>query len=65
MSPDLLVLSASNGENLKLAERFADAGRARGMAAEVLVKGSTFELIHDRESFETMIVNEHVPAFLK
>jgi chromate reductase, NAD(P)H dehydrogenase (quinone) len=36
MSPDLLVLSASNGENLKLAERFADAGRSRGMAAEVL-----------------------------
>ncbi|MCP9932111.1 NAD(P)H-dependent oxidoreductase [Cyanobium sp. AMD-g] len=36
MSTDLLVLSASNGENLKLAERFAAAGRARGMAAEVL-----------------------------
>ncbi len=36
MTPDLLVLSASNGENLKLAERFAAAGRARAMAAEVL-----------------------------
>ncbi|WP_216900086.1 NADPH-dependent FMN reductase [Synechococcus sp. CCY 9618] len=36
MPPDLLVLSASNGENLKLAERFAAAGRARGMEAEVL-----------------------------
>jgi len=33
---DLLAISASNGENLKLAERFAAAGRARGMAAEVL-----------------------------
>lgn len=32
---DLLVISASNGENLKLAERFAAAGRSRGMAAEV------------------------------
>jgi NAD(P)H-dependent FMN reductase len=36
MPPDLLVLSASNGENLKLSERFAAAGRARGMEAEVL-----------------------------
>jgi NAD(P)H-dependent FMN reductase len=36
MSSDLLVISASNGENLKLAERFADAGRARGLLAEVL-----------------------------
>jgi NAD(P)H-dependent FMN reductase len=36
MPPDLLVISASNGENLKLAERFAAAGRARGMEAEVL-----------------------------
>ncbi len=36
MPPDLLVISASNGENLKLAERFAAAGRVRGMEAEVL-----------------------------
>jgi chromate reductase len=33
---DLLVLAASNGENLKLAERFAAAGRERDMTAEVL-----------------------------
>lgn len=37
----------------------------RSMAAEVLVKGSTFELINARESFETMIANERIPAFLK
>ncbi|MEI6031992.1 MAG: NAD(P)H-dependent oxidoreductase [Synechococcaceae cyanobacterium ELA739] len=36
MTPDLLVISASNGENLKLAERFAACGRSRGMAAAVL-----------------------------
>jgi diaminopimelate decarboxylase len=35
------------------------------MAAEVLVKGSAFELVHERESFETMIAGERVPAFLK
>jgi NAD(P)H-dependent FMN reductase len=36
MAPDLLVLSASNGENLALSERFAAAARACGMGAEVL-----------------------------
>ncbi|MEA5413548.1 NADPH-dependent FMN reductase [Synechococcus sp. BA-132 BA5] len=36
MPPDLLVLSASSGENLTLSKRFAAAGHARGMAAEVL-----------------------------
>ena len=37
----------------------------RGMAAEVLVKGSAFELIHARETFEQMIAGEKIPAFLK
>ncbi len=32
----LLVLSASNGENLKLAERFAAAGTLQGFASETL-----------------------------
>jgi len=33
---DLLVIAASNGENLKLAERFASAAEARGQRAAVL-----------------------------
>lgn len=37
---------------------------SRPMPAEVLVKGSTFELINARESHETMIAGERVPAFL-
>ena len=37
----------------------------RSMAAEVLVKGSTFELVNARESFDTIIANERIPAFLK
>jgi diaminopimelate decarboxylase len=37
----------------------------RGMAAEVLVKGSAFELINPRETFEQMIAGEKIPAFLK
>jgi len=36
LPPDLLVISASSGENLKLSERFAAAGRARGLSSEVL-----------------------------
>jgi NAD(P)H-dependent FMN reductase len=36
MDSDLLVISASNGENLKLAERFAESGRQRGLGAAVL-----------------------------
>jgi chromate reductase len=33
---DLLVIAASNGGNLQLAERFATAARARGLSAAVL-----------------------------
>jgi NAD(P)H-dependent FMN reductase len=33
---DLLVIAASNGENLTLAERFASAARARELTAQVL-----------------------------
>lgn len=36
MTTDLLVISASNGENLKLAERFAATGSARGLTSTVL-----------------------------
>ena len=35
-SPDLLVIAASNGENLKLAQRFASQASALGRTAEVL-----------------------------
>ena len=34
--PDLLVIAASNGENLKLAQRFASHASALGQTAEVL-----------------------------
>lgn len=36
----------------------------RGRAAEVLVKGSASELIHQRETFEQQIAGESIPAFL-
>jgi len=34
--PDVLVIAASNGQNLQLAERFAAAARQQGQQAEVL-----------------------------
>jgi len=37
----------------------------RAMAAEVLVQGSAFELVNARESFESMIAGEKIPAFLR
>jgi diaminopimelate decarboxylase len=37
----------------------------RSLPAEVLVQGSTFELITARETFETIVANERIPAFLK
>ncbi|HZZ20181.1 MAG TPA: diaminopimelate decarboxylase [Opitutaceae bacterium] len=37
----------------------------RPLAAEVLVKGSAFELVNARETFEQEIANEKIPAFLK
>ncbi len=37
---------------------------SRPMAAEVLVKGSAFELITARETYETLIAGERVPPFL-
>lgn len=36
MTTDLLVISASNGENLKLANRFAETGSAQGLTSTVL-----------------------------
>jgi diaminopimelate decarboxylase len=38
---------------------------ARPIPAEVLVKGSAFERVTARETFEQMIANEKIPAFLR
>ncbi|HEY3756311.1 MAG TPA: diaminopimelate decarboxylase [Opitutaceae bacterium] len=45
---------------------FAMASRynAHPFAAEVMVKGSAFELVNARETFEQMTQNERTPAFL-
>jgi diaminopimelate decarboxylase len=38
---------------------------ARPLPAEVLVRGSNFELVTARESFDQMIAGERIPAWLK
>ena len=38
---------------------------SRPLPAEVLVRGSNFELVNPRESFEQLIAGERVPAWLK
>jgi len=43
----------------------ANRYNARTLPAEVLVRGSSFELINARESFEQMIAGERIPAWLK
>ena len=35
-SADVLVIAASNGENLKLAQRFVDQAQAQGSSADLL-----------------------------
>lgn len=58
---EYVALLSAGAYGYTMASRY----NTRGMAAEVLVKGSAFELVHERESFETMIAGERVPAFLK
>jgi diaminopimelate decarboxylase len=43
----------------------ANRYNARPLPAEVLVHGSSFELVNARDSFEQMIAGERVPAWLK
>jgi diaminopimelate decarboxylase len=58
---ELVALMSAGAYGYAMANRY----NARPLAAEVLVKGSAFELIHARETFEQMIVGEKIPAFLE
>ena len=57
--PDLLVIAASNGENLKLAQRFVDASAQRSAKAELLDLTSV-----SLPLFTPRIQNETTPAAL-
>jgi diaminopimelate decarboxylase len=58
---ELIAFMSAGAYGYTMSSRY----NTRGMAAEVLVKGSTFELINARETFEHMIAGEKIPAFLK
>jgi diaminopimelate decarboxylase len=58
---EYLALMSAGAYGFAMASRY----NARARPAEVLVKGSAFELIGARDTFEQMIAGEKIPAFLK
>lgn len=58
---ELIAFMSAGAYGYTMASRY----NTRGQAAEVLVSGSRFELVNTRETFETMIAGEKIPAFLK
>lgn len=58
---ELIALMSAGAYGYVMASRY----NTRGMPAEVLVQGSSFELVNPRETFEQIIAREKIPAFLK
>lgn len=58
---ELIAFMSAGAYGYVMASRY----NTRPMPAEVLVKGSAFELVNAREGFEQIIAGEKVPAFLK
>ncbi len=58
---ELLAFMSAGAYGFAMASRY----NSRPLAAEVMVQGSSFELVNARESFEQTIANEKVPSFLK
>ena len=58
---ELIALMSAGAYGYVMASRY----NTRGMAAEVMVNGSAFELVIVRETFEQMTAGEKIPAFLK
>jgi diaminopimelate decarboxylase len=58
---ELVAFLSAGAYGYAMASRY----NTRGMAAEVLVQGSAFELINARETFEQMVAGEKIPAFLQ
>ena len=57
---EYLALMSAGAYGRTMASRY----NARSLPAEVVVKGSAFELVGARESFEQTIAGERIPAFL-
>jgi diaminopimelate decarboxylase len=58
---ELLAFMSAGAYGYVMASRY----NTRSLPAEVLVKGSVFELVNAREGFEHVIAGEKIPAFLK
>ena len=58
---ELVAFMSAGAYGYAMANRY----NARLMPAEVLVRGSSFELVNARETFEQTIAGEKIPAFLK
>lgn len=58
---ELIAFMSAGAYGHAMASRY----NTRAIAAEVMVKGSSFELINARETFEHIIAGERIPAFLK
>ncbi len=58
---EMIAFMSAGAYGYAMASRY----NSRPLAAEVLVKGSAFELVNARETFEHMISGEKIPAFLK
>jgi diaminopimelate decarboxylase len=58
---ELIAFMSAGAYGYAMASRY----NARPTPAEVIVKGSAFELANARETFEHMIAGEKIPAFLK
>ena len=58
---ELLAFLSAGAYGFAMASRY----NARPLAAEVMVRGTSFELINARETYEQMLGNEKLPSFLK
>jgi diaminopimelate decarboxylase len=58
---ELIAFMSAGAYGYAMASRY----NTRPMPAEVLVRGSAFELVNARETFEQIIAGEKIPAFLK
>jgi diaminopimelate decarboxylase len=58
---ELIAFMSAGAYGYTMASRY----NSRALPAEVLVQGSSFELVHERENFEQLIAGERVPDFLK
>jgi diaminopimelate decarboxylase len=58
---ELLAFMSAGAYGYVMASRY----NTRSLPAEVLVKGSAFELVNARETFEQIVAGEKIPAFLK